>query len=145
MEDREGAGDEMGPLHGRASRLPPLILRSSEADRIVSLQCPPMVLGPISQPVGSLDAINTSAGAVWAVVDAKEVPETTFPVWVDVRDIADIHVKGVTEDIAKGKRCVLVFSQSDLLVADDPREQLPLHCRTLRQHPNRFDRSQGLP
>lgn len=68
------------------------------------LQCPPMVLGPISQPIGALDAINTSAGAVWAVVDAKEVPETTFPVWVDVRDIANIHVKGVTEEISKGKR-----------------------------------------
>lgn len=71
---------------------------------------PPMILGPPRQTIESMDSINTSAGAVWAVVDAKEIPDTSFPVWTDVRDIADVHVKGATEEIAKGKRCALIVS-----------------------------------
>lgn len=63
-----------------------------------------IAVGPPKQVIQSLDSINTSSGAVWGVVDAKEVPETSFPVWTDVRDIAKIHVLGATEEIAKGKR-----------------------------------------
>ncbi|BGP58484.1 hypothetical protein JCM8202_001148 [Rhodotorula sphaerocarpa] len=70
--------------------------------------CPPMIFGPPKQVIQSLDSINTSSGAVWGVVDAKEVPETSFPVWTDVRDIAKIHVLGATEEIAKGKRYLTV-------------------------------------
>lgn len=66
----------------------------------------PCAVGPPKQVLKSLDSINTSSGAVWGVVDAKEVPETSFPVWTDVRDIAKIHVLGATEEVAKGKRCV---------------------------------------
>lgn len=62
------------------------------------------LVGPPKQVIKSLDSINTSSGAVWGVVDANKIPETSFPVWTDVRDIAKIHVLGATEDIAKGKR-----------------------------------------
>ena len=62
------------------------------------------LVGPPKQVIKSLDSINTSSGAVWGVVDANKIPETSFPVWTDVRDIAKIHVLGATEEIAKGKR-----------------------------------------
>ncbi|GAA5982782.1 hypothetical protein JCM10908_006785 [Rhodotorula pacifica] len=75
--------------------------------------CPPMIFGPPKQVLKSLDSINTSSGAVWGVVDAKEVPETSFPVWTDVRDIAKIHVLGATEEIAKGKRYLTIAGHFD--------------------------------
>ena len=40
---------------------------------------PPMIFGPPEQELKSLDSLNTSAGAVWGVVDAKEVPPVGFP------------------------------------------------------------------
>ncbi|BGP20659.1 hypothetical protein JCM10213_001095 [Rhodosporidiobolus nylandii] len=70
--------------------------------------CPPMIFGPPPQVLESLSGLNTSSAAVWGVVDQKEVPPTQFPVWVDVRDIAKIHVKAVTEDIAINKRYLCI-------------------------------------
>ncbi|GAA6045159.1 hypothetical protein JCM8097_000930, partial [Rhodosporidiobolus ruineniae] len=69
---------------------------------------PPMITGPPQQVVESLKSLNTSSGAVWDVVDKKEVPPTVFPVWTDVRDIAKLHVRAVTEDVAAGKRYLCI-------------------------------------
>lgn len=75
--------------------------------------CPPLIFGPPQQPIDSMDAINTSSGAAWSVVDAKEVPETSFPVWTDVRDIAKIHVLASTEEVAKGQRYLAIAGHFD--------------------------------
>ncbi|POY74967.1 hypothetical protein BMF94_1943 [Rhodotorula taiwanensis] len=88
--------------------------------------CPPMIFGPPKQVLKSLDSINTSSGAVWGVVDAKEVPETSFPVWTDVRDIAKIHVLGATEEVAKGKRYLSIAGHFDnSQICDVARKSFP--------------------
>lgn len=74
---------------------------------------PPLILGPPSQVIESMDSLNTSAGAVWSVIDAKELPATSFPVFTDVRDIANIHVLATTEDIAKGQRYLSIAGHFD--------------------------------
>jgi nucleoside-diphosphate-sugar epimerase len=50
----------------------------------LSTICPPMVFGPPLHNVDSLDALNTSSGAVYGLMkkdgsSSKEVPETAFP------------------------------------------------------------------
>ncbi|GAA5822081.1 hypothetical protein JCM5353_006225 [Sporobolomyces roseus] len=89
------------------------IAKEPETKFSLSTVCPPLITGPPQQLIESMEAINTSAGAVWGVVDAKEVPETSFPVWTDVRDIAKIHVKATTEDVAKGQRYLCIAGHFD--------------------------------
>lgn len=80
---------------------------------IVSL-CPAMVFGPFldteySLPK-SLDEINTSNRLVWDVVSAGAdgaVPITKGPVWVDVRDVAEAHVKALNLPEIGGSRLLL--------------------------------------
>ena len=64
-----------------------------------------MVFGPPIHSVTSLDALNTSSGAIYSIMkpdgsSKKEgVQPTGFPAWADVRNVADAHY----EVIAKGK------------------------------------------
>ncbi|KAK4702327.1 hypothetical protein P7C70_g3894, partial [Phenoliferia sp. Uapishka_3] len=90
--------------------------------------CPPMVFGPPPQVVHDIKSLNTSAEAVWAVVDAKELKPAAFPVWVDVRDIAKIHVLATTEEVAKGQRYLCVAGHyddtqiADIIIRDFPEQ-----------------------
>lgn len=78
---------------------------------LVSL-CPAMVFGaflPAAAPASARD-LNTSNGLVRAVVTAGRdgpVPPTKGPVWVDVRDAADAHVRSLTAPGAAGRRFLL--------------------------------------
>ncbi|GAA5982196.1 hypothetical protein JCM5350_003490 [Sporobolomyces pararoseus] len=91
------------------------IAKESETKFSLSTVAPPLIFGPPQQPIDSMEAINTSAGAVWGIVDAEKVPETSFPVWTDVRDIATIHVLASTEEVAKGQRYLTIAGHFDNL------------------------------
>ncbi|GAA6011172.1 hypothetical protein JCM10207_005525 [Rhodosporidiobolus poonsookiae] len=96
--------------------------------------CPPMITGPPPQVLTSLNSLNTSTSALWAVVDAKEIPDTTFPVWTDVRDIAELHVLAVTKDIAASKRYLTVAGHYDnSQVADLARKAFPEQASRIPQ------------
>ncbi|GAA5884120.1 hypothetical protein JCM6882_002147 [Rhodosporidiobolus microsporus] len=88
--------------------------------------CPPMIFGPPPQVIESLDSLNTSSAAVWGVVDKKEISPASFPVWVDVRDIAKLHVDAVTKDEAAGERFLCIAGHySNEMVADVARRAFP--------------------
>ncbi|GAA5928441.1 hypothetical protein JCM1841_005674 [Sporobolomyces salmonicolor] len=89
------------------------ISKEPETKWSLAVLCPPMIFGPPQQVIESMEALNTSAGAVWDVVDKKEVPPTLFPVWVDVRDIATLHVDATTKDVAKGQRYLCIAGHHD--------------------------------
>ncbi|KAM3539287.1 hypothetical protein ARSEF1564_007783 [Beauveria bassiana] len=79
---------------------------------LVSL-CPAMVFGPFlpkAKPRSIAD-VNTSNLLVWAVAGAgaaaAAVPPTKGPVWVDVRDVADAHVRALAVPEAGGRRVLL--------------------------------------
>lgn len=102
---------------------------------LVSL-CPAMVFGaflPGALPP-SIEHLNTSNSLVHAVVSAGEtaaVPGTKGPVWVDVRDVADAHVRSLTTPDAGGSRFLLaagVYCNQEL--ADVSREVLGLKNRS---------------
>jgi nucleoside-diphosphate-sugar epimerase len=97
---------------------------------LVSL-CPAMVFGPFmpSAVPRSAEEVNTSNLMVWGVVSAGSanlVPPTKGPVWVDVRDVAEAHVKSLKIPEAGGGRFLLangVYCNQE--IADVAREALP--------------------
>jgi len=102
------------------------IAREPETKWKLSTVCPPLIFGPPLQVIESLDSLNTSSGAVWGVVDAKEVPETSFPVGTDSRDIANLHVLATTTDEGADKRFLAIaFHFDNSQVVDVARKAFP--------------------
>ncbi|KAL2146070.1 hypothetical protein VTI28DRAFT_5163 [Corynascus sepedonium] len=83
---------------------------------------PPMVFGPVVHYLASLDAINTSNERVVDCLRGKwrdEVPSGgPVAIWVDVRDVAEAHIKaGLEIPEAGGKRLFVtagLFSNAEL-------------------------------
>ncbi|KAF2396255.1 NAD(P)-binding protein [Trichodelitschia bisporula] len=90
---------------------------------------PPLVLGPIVHYLNSLDALNTSNERVRNCIQGQwkdEIPDTGVFAWVDVRDLADIHVKAVELPEAGGKRFFATAGfYSNKEIADIVRNHFP--------------------
>ncbi|KAM0786885.1 hypothetical protein ACM66B_002310 [Microbotryomycetes sp. NB124-2] len=94
--------------------------------------CPPLILGPPQQVVSDLKSLNTSSGAVWSLVDAKEVPDTAFPVETDVRDIAKAHLLAATKPEAAGQRYLTIAHHFDnTQVAEIIKKNFPEHTERI--------------
>lgn len=69
---------------------------------------PPMVFGPIVHHLNSLSALNTSNERFRDLIKGKfknqDIPATGIHIWIDVRDLAEAHVKGMEVPEAGGKR-----------------------------------------
>ena len=69
---------------------------------------PPMVFGPIVHHLNSLSALNTSNERFRDLIQGKfknqDIPPTGIHIWIDVRDLAEAHVKGMEVPEAGGKR-----------------------------------------
>lgn len=110
----------------------------SGAFDLISL-CPAMVFGPfLDTPFSlpqSLEDLNTSNKLVWDVVSAGEqttVPPTKGPVWVDVRDVAEAHVRALTNPSLGGRRMLLaegVYCSQE--IADVAREVARKHSHRI--------------
>jgi len=90
---------------------------------------PPFVFGPILHELKSLDSINTSNKRVLNIVEGKkhEGPIGSS-LYIDVRDLAEAHVRAVEPDYpaAAGKRVFMTAGPlGDLLVAEVIREKFP--------------------
>jgi len=71
---------------------------------------PPMVFGPIHPGLQSLESLNTSSQMLYKIVNgsSKEAlqPSATT-LWIDVRDLAEAHVRCAERDEAQGQRFFL--------------------------------------
>jgi nucleoside-diphosphate-sugar epimerase len=82
---------------------------------------PPLVIGPIVHYLNSLNALNTSNERTRDFIQGtykEEIPPTPVPLWIDVRDLADAHVKAIELDEAQGKRFFTTagyFTNRDIL------------------------------
>ncbi|KAJ6781612.1 hypothetical protein PWT90_04414 [Aphanocladium album] len=78
---------------------------------------PPLVLGPVAHHLATADAINTSNERVVALLRGEwrsELPATGGMVlWVDVRDVAEAHVRALAIPEAGGKRLFVVGGRFD--------------------------------
>lgn len=92
--------------------------------------CPPVVFGPVVHHLASLDSINTSNERIVSLLRGgwKEgIPASTpVPLWIDVRDAARAHVRGLEEPSAGGKRLFTTGGWvSNREIADIVRNKFP--------------------
>ena len=67
--------------------------------------CPPMTFGPVVHPVHSVSALNETNAMLWRVATGMSpLPNVLVPFWIDVRDLARVHVEALTKPGAGGKR-----------------------------------------
>eukprot|EP01112_Ceratiomyxa_fruticulosa_P021545 TRINITY_DN7616_c0_g1_i2.p1 TRINITY_DN7616_c0_g1~~TRINITY_DN7616_c0_g1_i2.p1 ORF type:complete len:140 (-),score=29.41 TRINITY_DN7616_c0_g1_i2:40-459(-) len=87
-----------------------------------------MIFGPIEHNA-SLANLNESTKALWDIVTAPSdvVPNTDVPAFVDVRDVAEAHVKAVENDKAHGRYLLSSSSYTWQEVIDIVRKNFPEH------------------
>lgn len=69
--------------------------------------CPNMVFGPYVGPISSPDQLGESCHALWEVAGKGVWPFIPTDTWVDVRDLAEMHVQAMTNPVAAGKRYLI--------------------------------------
>lgn len=81
----------------------------------ITVLCPAMVFGPLVSPslLGSIDQLNESNSIVWSVATSNQIPPTKAPLYIDVRDLAAVHVKALTTEQASNNRYVLSAGDYD--------------------------------
>jgi nucleoside-diphosphate-sugar epimerase len=73
--------------------------------------CPSMVFGPLATSPTSLRDLNESNIMLWKVASggpSQPLPPCRFNFWIDVRDLAEIHVQALLVQAAGGKRFIPV-------------------------------------
>ncbi|KAI1637000.1 dihydroflavonol-4-reductase [Biscogniauxia mediterranea] len=73
--------------------------------------CPSMVFGPLADSPSSAQELNESNKLLWRVASggsSQSLPPCRFNFWIDVRDLAEIHVQALVTPSAGGKRYVPV-------------------------------------
>jgi len=75
----------------------------------VTVFLPALIFGPVIQPVKSLDKLNYSSSVFYSLFNGSNstVPPTTFPSYIDVRDLAHAHIKALTTPEAANKRFLI--------------------------------------
>ncbi|KZT56867.1 NAD(P)-binding protein [Calocera cornea HHB12733] len=90
--------------------------------------CPPIIYGPPLQPEVTTSNLNTSTYVVWELLSgqAKEIPDTTLPIFIDVRDLAYLQVSALTNEKAKNQRYFVVSDHWYMeQLVDIVREEFP--------------------
>ncbi|KAL6249680.1 hypothetical protein RBB50_003535 [Rhinocladiella similis] len=101
---------------------------------LISL-CPAMVFGPYLPTVHSMptsiEELNTSNKLVWDVVSVGkdgQMPPTKGPVWIDVRDVAEAHVRSLSLELTTehGPRTARSNGEGRTTIVDDKRRRFLL-------------------
>ena len=104
-------------------------VRTEKPNFSLSVLNPPLVLGPVIHYLNSLEAINTSNQRVRDLVLGKyrdELPPSAVFIWVDVRDLAEAHVKAIEVPEAAGQRFLITAGYfSNKQIADAIRDSYP--------------------
>ncbi|KAK4082395.1 uncharacterized protein Triagg1_2207 [Trichoderma aggressivum f. europaeum] len=94
----------------------------------VTTMCPPLVYGPIIHSVSDIKSLNTSSADINRLFDGseKDVPDTAFHAFVDVRDLGEAHVLAYEKPEAAGQRYLVSSSAySYQQICDIIREKFP--------------------
>ncbi|KAK3329374.1 hypothetical protein B0H66DRAFT_21086 [Apodospora peruviana] len=78
----------------------------------VTVFLPALIFGPPIEPLsgkGGVEGLHYSANVIYQLINGSNatVPATTFPSYIDVRDLADAHVKALTEPKVANKRLTI--------------------------------------
>lgn len=77
----------------------------------ITTMCPPLILGPPTPWLQSVDSINTSNERLVGLLQGKwrqKLPPTASWYWVDVRDVALAHVRAMEKPQAANRRFLLM-------------------------------------
>ncbi|KAM7223191.1 hypothetical protein V8F06_001404 [Rhypophila decipiens] len=76
----------------------------------VTVFLPALIFGPPIEPLhGGVKGLHYSAGVIYSLINGTydKIPDTTFPSYIDVRDLATAHVRALTEERVKNKRLLI--------------------------------------
>lgn len=75
----------------------------------VTVLLPALIFGPPLQPLKGLKSLNYSTNVIYSFISGQHetIPATSFPSFVDVRDLADAHVKVLTKPEAANRRLLI--------------------------------------
>lgn len=76
----------------------------------VTVLLPALIFGPPIEPLhGGVKGLHYSAGVIYSLINGtyEKIPDTTFPSYIDVRDLAVAHVRALTEEKVKNKRLLI--------------------------------------
>lgn len=69
---------------------------------------PPMIYGPTKQPGVTRSNLNTSSRTIYGLLSSAEgMPEDRLPLFCHARDVADAHVRAISNKEAHGRRFLL--------------------------------------
>ncbi len=77
--------------------------------------CPSMVFGPLADAPSSARDLNESNKLIWRVASSGPsgtLPPCNFNFWIDVRDLAEIHVQSLLNKSCGGKRYTPIAPES---------------------------------
>jgi nucleoside-diphosphate-sugar epimerase len=104
------------------------IIFGGDASFNIATICPPMVYGPVEHGATSRAKLNTSSADIYRLMNCskKEVPQTSFYAFCDVRDVAQAHLRAYqTEEAANQRFFVTGGNYSYQVVCDILRKRLP--------------------
>ena len=71
-----------------------------------------MIYGPPHQALSNMEGLNESSSDIWAVINSSPTEPSLYtglPVGVDVRDVAELHVRAIERpDISANRRFICV-------------------------------------
>ncbi|TLD27650.1 NAD(P)-binding protein [Venturia nashicola] len=86
-------------------------IKTEKPSFTVTVFLPALIFGPPIQPVKDVKSLNFSAGTFYSLFSGenagKPIPGTMFPSYVDVRDLADAHIKALTTPATANKRYLI--------------------------------------
>ncbi|CZT13810.1 related to flavonol reductase/cinnamoyl-CoA reductase [Rhynchosporium graminicola] len=93
----------------------------------VSVLLPALIFGPPIQPVASLKKINYSTDVLYSLFNGtyETVPDTSFPSYIDVRDLAAAHILALTLPTVANKRFLVGGNKYSSQIAVDALKTLP--------------------
>lgn len=96
---------------------------------------PPMIYGPLLQPDTTLDSLNTSSQRILRIYQGHSPQGPTgSPMYVDVRDLAEAHVRSLTAPAAANQRIFIVAAfATEKMMGDIMRQNFPECAANLRE------------
>lgn len=115
----------------------------------LSVVCPTYIGGPNILPLArGAESLSFSQKLIWGVATSKpgdKLPQVDFPYWVDVRDVARVHILALqASERARGERFLLApYETSYSRIADVLRQKLGLDVSREVQDLECFDVESG--
>ncbi|KAG4437215.1 hypothetical protein IFR05_007304 [Cadophora sp. M221] len=93
----------------------------------VSVLLPALIFGPPIQPVTSLKKINYSSDVFYSLFNGtyEVVPDTSFPSYIDVRDLATAHILSLAVPAVANKRFMVGGNKYSSQIAVDALKTVP--------------------